>query len=78
MELQLDQLKKQQKALIKNLGGSKIENQRLMEMGFVPGCSVLRGEEAPLGDPRVFYLDQLKVFMRLNLAEKVTVELVND
>lgn len=46
---------------------SEIAN-RLMELGFLPGSSVVAGKSAPGGDPRVFRVDGADIAIRRETA----------
>ena len=37
---------------------------RLMELGFIPGTSVVAGRSAPGGDPRVYRVDGSEIALR--------------
>ena len=37
---------------------------RLMELGFIPGTTVVAGPAAPGGDPRVFRVDGSEIALR--------------
>jgi len=37
---------------------------RLMELGFIPGTSVVVGKAAPGGDPRVYRVDGSEIALR--------------
>lgn len=41
---------------------------RLMELGFIPGVSVLAVRSAPGGDPRVFRVDGCDIALRREIA----------
>lgn len=44
---------------------------RLMELGFVPGHSVLAAHTAPGGDPRVFRVDGTEIALRRETARHI-------
>lgn len=46
-------------------------SQRLMELGFLPGTSVVRARSAPGGDPRVFRVDGSEIALRLETAARL-------
>ena len=44
---------------------------RLMELGFLPGHSVLAAHSAPGGDPRVFRVDGAEIALRRETARHI-------
>lgn len=44
---------------------------RLMELGFIPGHSVLAAHTAPGGDPRVFRVDGTEIALRRETARHI-------
>ncbi len=44
---------------------------RLMELGFLPGTAIVRGQCAPGGDPRVFRVDGSEVALRRETASRL-------
>lgn len=44
---------------------------RLMELGFIPGHSVLAAHSAPGGDPRVFRVDGTEIALRRETARHI-------
>lgn len=47
---------------------------KLMEMGFIPGETVLVEQVAPLGDPIAIQVAGYAVSLRVNEASKIVVE----
>jgi len=47
------------------------ESRRLMEMGFVPGHTVVPAHAAPGGDPRVFRVDGSEIALRRETAVRL-------
>ena len=45
--------------------------RRLMELGFLPGHAVVRGNSAPGGDPRVYRVDGSEVALRRETASRL-------
>jgi ferrous iron transport protein A len=45
--------------------------RRLMELGFLPGSTVLAARRAPGGDPRVFRVDGSEVALRAETASRI-------
>lgn len=44
---------------------------RLMELGFIPGHTVLAAHSAPGGDPRVFRVDGTEIALRRETARHI-------
>ncbi|HYP12744.1 MAG TPA: FeoA family protein [Bryobacteraceae bacterium] len=44
---------------------------RLMELGFLPGSSVMAAQAAPGGDPRVFRVDGSEIALRSETAARL-------
>jgi Fe2+ transport system protein FeoA len=47
--------------------------RRLMELGFLPGATVVAGQCAPGGDPRVFQVDGSEIALRRETARRLKV-----
>jgi Fe2+ transport system protein FeoA len=47
--------------------------RRLMELGFLPGATVVAGRSAPGGDPRVFQVDGSEIALRRETARRIEV-----
>ncbi len=45
--------------------------RRLMELGFLPGATVVAGQSAPGGDPRVFQVDGSEIALRRETARRL-------
>jgi Fe2+ transport system protein FeoA len=45
--------------------------RRLMELGFLPGNTVVAAHSAPGGDPRVFRVDGSEIALRLETASSI-------
>ena len=43
-------------------------SQRLMELGFLPGATVVAAGSAPGGDPRIFRVDGSEIALRRDTA----------
>ncbi len=48
---------------------------RLMEVGFLPGTTVVAGRAAPGGDPRVFRVDGSEIALRNETAQHLILKL---
>ena len=73
MVVRLSELKPGQEAVIKEFQNNDIF-LKLMEMGCVPGESVLMEQVAPLGDPISVSVAGYHLSLRLNEAENILVE----
>ena len=74
MVVRLSELKPGQEAVIKEFQNNDIF-LKLMEMGCVPGESILMEQVAPLGDPISVNVAGYHLSLRLNEAENILVEL---
>jgi ferrous iron transport protein A len=72
----LSELKQGQRAIIKNFTNSETY-LKLMEMGCVPGESILLEQVAPFGDPISVKVSGYSLSLRLNEAEGIEVELID-
>lgn len=72
--MKLSELKPGQEAVILEFSGEDI-SIKLMEMGLVPGESILLEQVAPLGDPISVHVSGYHLSLRLSEAEQVVVEL---
>ncbi|MFO8174519.1 MAG: FeoA domain-containing protein [Longimicrobiales bacterium] len=48
---------------------------RLMELGFLPGTSVVAGKSAPGGDPQVFRVDGSEIALRRETTRNILLKL---
>lgn len=76
MVVRLSELKPGQEAVIKEFQNNDIF-LKLMEMGCVPGESILMEQVAPLGDPISVNVAGYHLSLRLNEAENIIVEINN-
>ena len=56
------------------VGGEKVLRHRLLEMGITPHTVVTVKKAAPMGDPIELLIRGYVLTLRLNDAEKITVE----
>jgi Fe2+ transport system protein FeoA len=56
------------------VGGEKVLRRRLLEMGITPRTSVTVKKTAPMGDPIELFLRGYVLSLRLEDAEKITIE----
>lgn len=76
MVVRLSELKPGQEAVIKEFQNNDIF-LKLMEMGCVPGESILMEQVAPLGDPISVNVAGYHLSLRINEAENILVEINN-
>jgi ferrous iron transport protein A len=76
MILKLSELKPGQKGIIKRFNNNETY-LKLMEMGCVPGESILLEQIAPFGDPISVKVSGYLLSLRINEAETIEVELIN-
>ena len=60
--------------LVLTVGGEKTLRRRLLEMGFTPRTTVTLKKAAPMGDPIELFLRGYVLSLRLEDAEKITIE----
>lgn len=70
----LAQLKPGESAKVVDVGGESILQQRILEMGILPGVDVRLIRVAPLGDPMEFEVIGYRLSLRKTEAACVTVE----
>ena len=74
--VKLSELKPGQEAVIVEFSGEEV-SIKLMEMGLVPGESVLLEQVAPLGDPISVNVSGYHLSLRLDEAEQIFVRIKN-
>jgi ferrous iron transport protein A len=72
--VKLSELKPGQEATILAFAGEDI-SIKLMEMGLVPGETILLEQVAPLGDPISVLVAGYHLSLRLNEAENIVVDI---
>jgi Fe2+ transport system protein FeoA len=60
--------------IVLTVGGEKVLRRRLLEMGITPRTAVTVKKVAPLGDPIELLLRGYVLSLRLEDAEKITIE----
>lgn len=76
MTTKLSELKQGQRAIIKSFTNNETY-LKLMEMGCVPGESILLEQIAPFGDPISVKVSGYLLSLRINEAENIEVEIIN-
>ena len=74
----LRDLKAGKSGRVLTVGGEKILRHRLLEMGITPGTVITVKKAAPMGDPIELLLRGYVLTLRLDDAEKITVETVEE
>lgn len=64
----LTELKRGQQGVLDHIDLPEDDARRLMEMGFLPGHTIIPAHAAPGGDPRVFRVDGSEVALRRETA----------
>jgi ferrous iron transport protein A len=67
----LTELKRGESGILDRLDLPEEDARRLMELGFIPGHSVVPAHSAPGGDPRVFRVDGSEVALRRETAMRL-------
>jgi Fe2+ transport system protein FeoA len=60
--------------LVLAVNGEKILRRRLLEMGITPRTTITVKKAAPMGDPIELFLRGYVLSLRLEDAEKITIE----
>jgi Fe2+ transport system protein FeoA len=59
---------------VTTVGGEKALRRRLLDMGITPGTTITVKKAAPMGDPIELLLRGYVLSLRLEDAEKITIE----
>lgn len=70
----LDQMKIGQEAVIASVGGNGALRCRLLDMGLIPHTRVKLQKVAPMGDPIEIHIRGYELTLRVEDANKITVE----
>jgi Fe2+ transport system protein FeoA len=70
----LKDLKPGKSGIVLTVGGEKVLRRRLLEMGITPRTGVTVKKVAPMGDPIELLLRGYVLSLRLEDAEKITIE----
>lgn len=73
MEISLKELKPNESAIVKSIGGSAQVRRRLMDMGVTPGVKITMRKVAPLGDPVQVNLRSYELSLRKAEADQIIV-----
>lgn len=75
MTLPLSEIRLNVTATIRIVGGQRAFRRRLMEMGLVPGTSIMKTNVAPMGDPLEILVRGGKLSIRHFDASSLVVEI---
>jgi Fe2+ transport system protein FeoA len=70
----LKDLKVGKSGCVTTVGGEKALRRRLLDMGITPGTTITVKKAAPMGDPIELLLRGYVLSLRLEDAEKITIE----
>jgi Fe2+ transport system protein FeoA len=70
----LKDLRPGKSGIVLTVGGEKVLRRRLLEMGITPRTAITVKKVAPLGDPIELLLRGYVLSLRLEDAEKITIE----
>ena len=77
-EITLKDLKINQSGIITAVGGTGSLRQHLLDMGIIPGARVTMIRLAPLGDPVEIRIQDYELTLRLNDAERIEIQPVEN
>ena len=64
-----------EQAVLESLEVPEAVGRRLMELGFIPGTTVVAALSAPGGDPRVFRVDGSEIALRRDTAARLLLKM---
>jgi ferrous iron transport protein A len=67
----LNELRRGEHGVLDRIDLPEDDARRLMELGFLPGHTVIPAHSAPGGDPRVFRVDGTEIALRRETARKL-------
>ncbi|MBV9400412.1 MAG: ferrous iron transport protein A [Bryobacterales bacterium] len=71
----LMELRRGEQGVLDRIDLPEDDARRLMELGFLPGHTVIPAHSAPGGDPRVFRVDGTEIALRRETARKLILRL---
>lgn len=74
----LEQLKNNQTAIIKTVGGDGALRQHFLDMGVIPGEIITFVKYAPMGDPIEFRIHDFELTLRVDDAKKIEIDLYDE
>lgn len=76
--MKLSELKKNQTGRIFSIGGEGVLRQHFLDMGVIPGVDISYVKAAPMGDPIEFRIWGYELTLRIDDAEKIEIELLEE
>jgi ferrous iron transport protein A len=67
----LMELRRGEHGILERIDLPEDDARRLMELGFLPGHTIIPAHSAPGGDPRVFRVDGTEIALRRETARKM-------
>ena len=74
----LMELKQGEQGVLDRLDLPEDVARRLMELGFLPGSTIIPSHTAPGGDPRVFRVDGSEIALRNETADKLILRIPHE
>ena len=72
----LDEIKRDHECEVVDTTAEGVVEQKLMDMGFIPGIRIKVVRNAPLVDPVEFFMKGYNISLRHSEAKKVKVKLI--
>ncbi|MBR2670759.1 MAG: ferrous iron transport protein B [Oscillospiraceae bacterium] len=76
--MKLSELKVGEKGIVTSVSGEKALRQHILDMGVIPGQKMTVVKFAPMGDPIEFRVNDYELTLRVNEAENIEAELLNE
>ena len=76
--MKLSELKTNQKGIIYKVGGEGALRQHFLDMGVIPGTEISFVKKAPMGDPIEYMVWGYELTLRLEDADKIEIELIEE
>lgn len=70
----LDELLRDQGAVVTSLDSVGVERRRLMDLGVMPGIEVRAEQTSPLGDPTAYLVRGSVIVLRRSQARRIHIE----
>jgi len=70
----LDELQRDEPAIVTDLASSGAERRRLMDLGLLPGIAVRAVRKSPLGDPTAYLVRGSVIVLRRSQARGIHIE----
>ncbi len=66
-----------EKGIVREINAEKSQN-RLMELGFVPGAEIMAKNHAPFSGPIIYIINTMQIGLDKTLANQINVEVTKD